>query len=133
MKGRDLRRIQFPQPLLFDALQFRHGAAKKQLTNATERQPLRLQQPNGYKLEPVLFSKSKPASGHRRIQQPQRPVVADVSFRHALAGLAAGRLDAVAFAPLVDLLGQLFCRMCRVHGSDYDSEQCYCQEAFGVR
>ena len=95
----------------------------KQLPDAPQRHPLRLQQPDRDELQQMLFP--IPAA-LRGIHQPECPVVADVALRNALTGLSADRRNVVFLAPRVHLVGQHFEGKGLTHEAD-TVRQCYCQ------
>ena len=103
----NLGRFEFGQAAHFDLLQLIEGASQKQITNAVQGQPLRLEETDGDELEKVLFPVANAAARHRCVHEAKGAIITHVAFRHSFSGLAGGRGDTVLVAPFVHGLGEL--------------------------
>lgn len=82
-------------------------SSEKQFTDATERNALSLENPNGGQLEEVAFAIAPTSTGPRAVHDSGRPIEADVALRQGLSDLAVGGLQPRLETPFVDGIGQL--------------------------
>jgi len=99
--------FQFGQAAFLDFAEFLQGAAQEEITDAVEGETLGLEEADGDQLEEVFLAIAGAAAGEGRIDESERPVIADVPFGHAFTGLAAGGGDLVLVAPFIGGLGEL--------------------------
>jgi len=98
----------FPRGCFFKRRQVFQALAVKLLANLPEGNALRLVNPDGDELQPVLVIEGFGITAQRRIQQAQGAVVADRALADFVGCLPVGGGDTVLLAPGLDGFGQFF-------------------------